>query len=270
MAKLLVLIVLSTVVVASQAIKLMKPQRCGENEVFKTCGSACEPNCNDRRPRPCTKNCVPNVCQCEEGFVRDSDNKTCVLRSECRRVLLPGTGNTSESPIVPDIVRGRRQAPVCGPNEEFKTCGSTCEPRCSLPLVGQICTYQCNLNKCMCMTGFQRNSENQCVPAGQCSAASARAARSLPTCETEPCPRGFMCLSNYRCKPMPLCPVYPKLLIFIKRRQMGRALLGTTRYQQWDRNQRSTDLRQTSQIRDIEALPKIDVIRRQTTFGAQE
>ncbi|CAD6189513.1 unnamed protein product [Caenorhabditis auriculariae] len=185
----------------------MKPQRCGENEVFKTCGSACEPNCNDRRPRACPAVCVNNVCQCEEGFVRDSDNKTCVRRSECRRVQLPETGNTSESPIVPDIVRGRRQAPACGPNEEFKTCGSTCEPRCGLPLVGQICTYQCNLNKCMCMAGFQRNSENQCVPAGQCSGRKKRAIIDDGSvfCNGQKCPRGWTCRSPLQCI-RPPCP----------------------------------------------------------------
>ncbi|CAD6199453.1 unnamed protein product [Caenorhabditis auriculariae] len=35
-------------------------------------------------------------------------------------------------------------------------------------------------------------------------------------------------------------------------RALERALLGTTRYQQWNQNQRSTDLRQLSQIKDLE------------------
>ncbi|CAD6189515.1 unnamed protein product [Caenorhabditis auriculariae] len=30
----------------------------------------------------------------------------------------------------------------------------------------------------------------------------ARSARGLPTCQSKPCPRGFMCLSNKRCKPI--------------------------------------------------------------------
>ncbi|KHJ77254.1 trypsin Inhibitor like cysteine rich domain protein [Oesophagostomum dentatum] len=53
---------------------------CSENEEFKKCGTACEPSCENPKPLVCTKNCIPNVCQCKPGFFRNSEEK-CV--AEC-------------------------------------------------------------------------------------------------------------------------------------------------------------------------------------------
>ncbi|XP_076758608.1 chymotrypsin inhibitor-like [Xylocopa sonorina] len=53
----------------------------------------------------------------------------------------------------------------CGPNEEFKTCGS-CEPKCGqkgLP----ICALNCVIG-CQCKEGYQRNRDNQCVLTRDC------------------------------------------------------------------------------------------------------
>nr|CDJ97123.1 Protease inhibitor I8 domain containing protein [Haemonchus contortus] len=50
--------------------------RCGANEAFDTCGSACEPSCRNPNPVACTLQCVAG-CRCRRGFFRD-DRGQCV------------------------------------------------------------------------------------------------------------------------------------------------------------------------------------------------
>ncbi|ULT99118.1 hypothetical protein L3Y34_000452 [Caenorhabditis briggsae] len=42
------------------------PSECGPNEIFKSCGSACEPSCSnpDASNQPCPQVCIPNKYQC--------------------------------------------------------------------------------------------------------------------------------------------------------------------------------------------------------------
>ncbi|CAL2042389.1 hypothetical protein CAEBREN_06091 [Caenorhabditis brenneri] len=54
---------------------------CPTNEVFKTCGSACEPSCQKPNIQICTLQCILNVCQCKPGFVRGPTG--CVHPSQC-------------------------------------------------------------------------------------------------------------------------------------------------------------------------------------------
>lgn len=62
-------------------------QKCGENEVYSDCGSACPANCfNIMRgiAIKCTSVCVPG-CVCVEGYVRQANNanSACVPRDTC-------------------------------------------------------------------------------------------------------------------------------------------------------------------------------------------
>ncbi|KIH65993.1 trypsin Inhibitor like cysteine rich domain protein [Ancylostoma duodenale] len=56
--------------------------QCGPNEERVPCGTHCEPTCAVPNPLNCPRGCVPNVCQCRYGFIRDSYNK-CIRRSAC-------------------------------------------------------------------------------------------------------------------------------------------------------------------------------------------
>lgn len=109
---------------------------CGPNSVFNECGSACEPTCRDPKPKTCTLQCVVG-CECKPGFFRNDQNE-CV--AEC--------DNASSN--------------VCAENEEFKQCGTACEPTCENPNP-LVCTLQCLVNVCQCKPGFFRNSMNKCV-----------------------------------------------------------------------------------------------------------
>ena len=56
--------------------------RCGVNEEFRTCGTACEPTCARPGPRPCTLQCIINVCQCKAGYARSAFN-VCIPVNSC-------------------------------------------------------------------------------------------------------------------------------------------------------------------------------------------
>ncbi|XGW06819.1 hypothetical protein V3C99_016830 [Haemonchus contortus] len=114
---------------------------CAANEEFKDCGSACEPTCRNPRPRICSLECVVG-CQCKSGFFRD-DNNVCV--KEC--------DNASSN--------------ICSENEEFRQCGTACEPSCENPNP-QSCTKKCVLNVCQCKRGFVRGANRTCIHQQDC------------------------------------------------------------------------------------------------------
>lgn len=58
---------------------------CPPGEMYYRCGTACERTCQNPSPRICTYQCVPNVCQCDNRFVRGWDG-TCVPLSQCSMV----------------------------------------------------------------------------------------------------------------------------------------------------------------------------------------
>uniref|UniRef100_A0A1I7T4K9 TIL domain-containing protein n=1 Tax=Caenorhabditis tropicalis TaxID=1561998 RepID=A0A1I7T4K9_9PELO len=116
---------------------------CPSNEVFKTCGTACEPTCENPNTgsRPCIQVCIPNKCQCAKGFVRNS-NGVCVQFNQCEE-----------------------KVPKCSENEEFKECGTHCEPTCENP--SPACIKMCKPNVCQCSEGYLRHN-NVCIPANSC------------------------------------------------------------------------------------------------------
>uniref|UniRef100_A0A8R1HPW3 TIL domain-containing protein n=1 Tax=Caenorhabditis japonica TaxID=281687 RepID=A0A8R1HPW3_CAEJA len=56
-------------------------QSCRANETFTECGSACEPSCTSSEARMCTLQCIVDVCQCSQGFVRGPNG--CVKKEDC-------------------------------------------------------------------------------------------------------------------------------------------------------------------------------------------
>ncbi|KAK4881203.1 hypothetical protein RN001_004522 [Aquatica leii] len=54
---------------------------CRQNEVYKSCNSACPPTCDSPYPTVCTLQCVPG-CSCVEGFIKNKRGR-CVSYSDC-------------------------------------------------------------------------------------------------------------------------------------------------------------------------------------------
>ena len=57
--------------------------RCKNNEIFKSCGSTCEPTCGqDQQLQACATVCVEK-CFCDKGYLRDPQNDKCVKPRHC-------------------------------------------------------------------------------------------------------------------------------------------------------------------------------------------
>ncbi|VDO70833.1 unnamed protein product [Heligmosomoides polygyrus] len=115
----------------------------------------------------CTMQCVVG-CQCKSGFYRNNQG-ACVALISCQSF---DSGNTNSNRN-------------CAANEEYKSCGTACEPSCQNPKP-TTCTMQC-VARCQCKSGFYRNSQNVCVTS--CSGSGS----GSQTCATMRCPAGTTC-----------------------------------------------------------------------------
>ncbi|XP_014206796.1 chymotrypsin inhibitor [Copidosoma floridanum] len=55
--------------------------QCPPNSVYTDCGSACPPTCESPSPGFCIQMCVPESCECFQGFLQK--NGRCVRPYEC-------------------------------------------------------------------------------------------------------------------------------------------------------------------------------------------
>ncbi|XP_063993885.1 tenascin-like [Diachasmimorpha longicaudata] len=128
-------------------------RRCtgGPHDRCTLCGSACPLSCDRPNPRICTLQCLINVCECDRGFVRNSEGQ-CVRPDQC-----PSSGQPGQC----------TRRCTGGPNDECTFCGSACPPTCDRSST-MLCTPECRVNVCQCRRGYLRNSEGQCVRPDQC------------------------------------------------------------------------------------------------------
>ncbi|KRX21784.1 Serine/threonine-protein phosphatase 5, partial [Trichinella nelsoni] len=118
--------------------------KCGSNEVFMKCGSACPATCDSIRSEniiPCTKECVSG-CFCKSGYVRASTGE-CLAPEACGDFF------------------------VCGPNEIYKQCGTACPATCEEP--NPSCSLIC-ASGCFCLDGLVRTRDGKCVKLEECPA----------------------------------------------------------------------------------------------------
>ncbi|ETN74903.1 trypsin Inhibitor like cysteine rich domain protein [Necator americanus] len=90
-------------------------------------------------------------------------------------------------------------AKCCGTNEEFKECGTACEPSCNN--TNPICILIAVANVCRCVKGYIRQYANgPCIPARECPP---------DTCDTKQCPPGTVCQQDVVSCKKPPCPASP-------------------------------------------------------------
>lgn len=86
-----------------------------------------------------------------------------------------GSYTTEDGCVIPTF---ECPTPKCGKKEEFKQCGSACEPTCELLAAGpQMCTMQC-VAGCFCKAGFIKNAAGKCIR------------ENSKKCRKEACPKG--------------------------------------------------------------------------------
>ncbi|XP_011700532.1 PREDICTED: mucin-6-like [Wasmannia auropunctata] len=170
-------------VLCSTTIAQRGPQRCGPNQVWDTCGTACPLTCHGPNPETCTYQCVAG-CRCREGYLLNNAG-TCVDAPEC----YASEWNGALSSVYLELYECKQRkfedmaravaflllivavatinaAPNCGPNEQYNSCGTKCQPTCENPSP-QVCTLAC-IPGCECVSGFVKNANNQCVLTQQC------------------------------------------------------------------------------------------------------
>ncbi|XP_076759811.1 von Willebrand factor-like [Xylocopa sonorina] len=143
----------------------------GANEVFKECGTACEPTCKNPEPY-CIQVCVEGVCQCARGFVRDSNHASVsTVFSTGKFLILHRSVSTnrwhSKTKDRSVLVALAKKLECNRPHEEYQ-CGSACQTTCAT--LGQTCpivNIRCN-DACYCVEGYARNSNGVCIPIKSC------------------------------------------------------------------------------------------------------
>ncbi|KJH50180.1 trypsin Inhibitor like cysteine rich domain protein [Dictyocaulus viviparus] len=152
---------------------------CAENEQRAQCGTACEPTCTNSNP-VCTRQCIPNVCRCQQGYVRNSNNR-CILQRNCPRDPYNPCASTTcpvgsqcrnnqvqcvRAPCYPVAECYTPQNNQCGPNETYRNCSSNCERSCSNK--NPVCNQSCGPPRCQCRNGLYRDANRRCVNEAQC------------------------------------------------------------------------------------------------------
>ncbi|KAK6757558.1 hypothetical protein RB195_015396 [Necator americanus] len=108
-------------------------RRCFANEEFNACASPCEATCKEPNRETCP-GCAA-TCECKPGFLRN-EYGACVNDCDNLQTLRP----------------------TCNANEEFKDCGTACEPTCWNPKP-ENCSKMCVVG-CQCKEGYFRNGDD--------------------------------------------------------------------------------------------------------------
>ncbi|KAL4707302.1 hypothetical protein ACJJTC_019840 [Scirpophaga incertulas] len=174
---------------------------CGPNASRTDCTSNCPPTCERQNPI-CILSCGPPGCQCNPGYVRDSQGN-CILPENCPE-------NSSPCP---------------DPNAEYRQCASACTPTCKNR--SPICTQQCLSPRCQCKRGYVLDNGKCILPSScpvdrRCPDPNAEyrqcASACTPTCKNRSpictqqclsprcqCKRGYV-LDNGKCILPSKCP----------------------------------------------------------------
>lgn len=58
------------------------PPKCGKNEIYQTCGTACQPRCGQKAADACVASCEIG-CFCAPGYIRHPKKNNCISVAQC-------------------------------------------------------------------------------------------------------------------------------------------------------------------------------------------
>ncbi|RCN47572.1 trypsin Inhibitor like cysteine rich domain protein [Ancylostoma caninum] len=160
------------------------PAACGANQRRYVCGTACEPTCATPNPT-CTKQCVSNVCQCSEGYIRYTG--LCIPKYACPNprpiyqeppiIIIPPypyppTNTYPPARIVSDYIPPYKPYPgqqipyySCPAYQTYAQC-VPCERACNTQYY--VCYPYC-VTGCTCQSGYVRDTAtNNCISSYYC------------------------------------------------------------------------------------------------------
>ncbi|KIH51846.1 trypsin Inhibitor like cysteine rich domain protein [Ancylostoma duodenale] len=160
------------------------PAGCGANQRRYVCGTACEPTCATPNPT-CTKQCISNVCQCSEGYIRYTG--LCIPKYACPNprpvyqgppiIIIPPyqyppTNTYPPARIVSDYIPPYRPYPgqqipyySCPAYQTYAQC-VPCERACNTQYY--LCYPYC-VTGCTCQSGYVRDTAtNNCISSYYC------------------------------------------------------------------------------------------------------
>jgi len=139
-----------------------EPPKCGENEVYSTCGSACTTTCAMPILKPwCTFRCAVG-CFCKEGYLKEGG--VCIPAPRCKSLQLSNAAVNIPLHKVP-------LQPHCpSDKEEYKTCGvqSNCFASCKIPKTPEWRQLTLCTPGCACIKPLVRHEDGRCVEKTQC------------------------------------------------------------------------------------------------------
>ncbi|VDK17498.1 unnamed protein product, partial [Anisakis simplex] len=125
---------------------------CGPNQQFSACGPSCPRTCGRDEPEIYTKSCVQG-CFCKDGYILDRENGECIPETQCKQ----------QHNLCCFFIA------QCGPNGQFKVCGTTCPRICGRD-EPELCTLNC-VQGCFCNDGYILDREDGvCIPETQSEA----------------------------------------------------------------------------------------------------
>uniref|UniRef100_A0A915IGR8 TIL domain-containing protein n=1 Tax=Romanomermis culicivorax TaxID=13658 RepID=A0A915IGR8_ROMCU len=162
-----------------------KKLECPTGKVLDPCGDLCEVTCHDvttnNIPKSCPKICHEPACVCPNGTARHQRGRTCVPYGGCWRMPTDtlhldqsSSSSSSESSEEPNELETSRAKntplKVCGPHEEYSSCGRRCEKTClTWHFLNPFCASgSCVFGDCTCKDGYARNEQGTCVLPTQC------------------------------------------------------------------------------------------------------
>jgi len=114
---------------------------CPHNQKWTKCGSACPLICGQKPKIPCTKNCIPGVCQCPPRTWQKTDGSCVKYEHECDVHILP---------------------PACPIRTQvWDECGTACPLKCGQPKP-EMCILPCK-EGCQCPKNWWQKDDGTCV-----------------------------------------------------------------------------------------------------------